>query len=262
VLGKVKPVKLDNCSIVVPLGVKEREHEALIQSLIPLLGTSEIIVVAPDVARQRQLLRYGDKKVKLVKSEIGRARQMNAAAREARYEYLWFLHADSRLSAGFGFEKDTDTIIKVKEIIERQAGGLFYFDLHFRVPAYSRLHLNESLVYCRCRLLSLPFGDQGFLLSGKDFHRFGGFDEDKTFGEDMDFVLRLRKDGYPVLPIGKRLYTSARKYQKEGWLKTTLNHAYLGTRLYLESKIPLPKRRCDKAQGTAHLNLEAPDGDH
>jgi hypothetical protein len=48
-----------------------------------------------------------------------------------------------------------------------------------------------------------------------------------SYGEDHVFVWKARQHGITEKPICDTLYTSARKYKKDGWLKTTFMHQYL-----------------------------------
>jgi len=79
----------------------------------------------------------------------------------------------------------------------------------------------------RSRILKVPFGDQGFCIKKALFHKLEGFPEDLPYGEDHVFVWKIRQHGTELQPTGAILYTSARKYKKHGWLKTTLLHQYL-----------------------------------
>ncbi len=79
----------------------------------------------------------------------------------------------------------------------------------------------------RSRALGVPFGDQGFCIKKTIFNKLGGFPEGLPYGEDHVFVWRARQQGIDLQPLGVKLYTSARKYKKHGWLKTTILTQYL-----------------------------------
>ena len=78
----------------------------------------------------------------------------------------------------------------------------------------------------RCYFFSIPYGDQGFCISKKLFIEVGGFSENMTYGEDMYFVLKLKRLGIAVKQLPFSITTSARKYNEKGWFKVTLIHQW------------------------------------
>jgi rSAM/selenodomain-associated transferase 1 len=74
--------------------------------------------------------------------------------------------------------------------------------------------------------LRLPFGDQGFCLSNEQFCRLGGFNESLQYGEDHDLIWRAHRAGISVKRVPAPIATSARKYRREGWLRTTGLHLW------------------------------------
>lgn len=73
----------------------------------------------------------------------------------------------------------------------------------------------------RARWLGVPFGDQGFVLRAAGFRALGGFDERASYSEDHLFVWTAREAGIPG-PVAGAVATSARKYARLGWARTTL----------------------------------------
>ena len=73
----------------------------------------------------------------------------------------------------------------------------------------------------------MPFGDQGLCIRKDLFQSIKGFREDLPYGEDHVLVWTARQWHIELQPVGAMLYTSARKYKKYGWVKTTLIHQYL-----------------------------------
>src|SRR3712207_4070486 len=101
-------------SVIVPVGPGERAWIGLLGELRGLPQSWEVILVgvsgppAPEGDREgAEVLADGDVGKnpaaapggRWVVSPRGRARQMNAGARAARGDYLWFLHADSRFGS-------------------------------------------------------------------------------------------------------------------------------------------------------------------
>jgi hypothetical protein len=207
-------------SVVVPVGPGDRSWPGLLGDLGALGDGAEVILVATEgeapadfVARDHGLAAPA----RWLEAPAGRARQQNAGARAAAGESLWFLHADSRLPAR--------SVRAAEEFAGRN--GLGYFRLRYLADGPLPARLNAVGAGIRSRLLGLPFGDQGFLLPRATFRALGCFDESLDGGEDHALVWMARARGVPLVPIGDPIFSSARRYRDQGWLRTTLRHARL-----------------------------------
>jgi hypothetical protein len=89
--------------------------------------------------------------------------------------------------------------------------GYFRFVLDSADPRARRL---ERLVALRCRLLALPYGDQGLLIHRGTLRRIGGV-VPLPLMEDVDLVRRLGRRRLTGLDAGA--VTSAAKWEQEGW---------------------------------------------
>jgi GT2 family glycosyltransferase len=73
-------------------------------------------------------------------------------------------------------------------------------------------------------------GDQTFFITRTLFTAIGGYDESKIIMEDYDMTERAKSAGrYIVLP--KETKVSARKYEKNSWLKVQQAN-YTAVKLY------------------------------
>lgn len=81
----------------------------------------------------------------------------------------------------------------------------------------------------------MPFGDQAWLMCRDTFDALGGFDEQFGRGEDLDFIRRARIAGIRLRRQNAVITSSARRYRKHGWLRTTLAHLWLTLGLWLKS---------------------------
>jgi rSAM/selenodomain-associated transferase 2 len=151
--------------------------------------------------------------VRVCRSRKGRAMQMNEGARHAQGGILWFLHADSVVHP-----KSAGAIRQALETRE-VAGGAFRFTVDGSRPFY---RLIERVVEWRSRWAGLPYGDQGLFLRREMFDRIGGFPEWPIL-EDIALARRLGRLGQVVtLPLP--LLTSARRWEREGVVRTTIRH--------------------------------------
>ncbi len=154
--------------------------------------------------------------------EQGRARQANAGSRYIQAEYLWWLHADSRPA-----QTSFDALVCS---IQAHPSALHWFALRFfDGPWLARL--NAAGANWRSRRFNLPFGDQGLCMAKSQFDRLGGFDESLALGEDLSLVMRAQRAGIGLQEVQASIHSSARRYRKKGWLRTTLRHWWLTWRL-------------------------------
>jgi rSAM/selenodomain-associated transferase 2 len=150
----------------------------------------------------------------VVSAPRGRGTQLAAGAAAASGAWLLFLHADCRLEPGWE--------AAAAGFIRSQKGGgqAGYFDLVLDdpVPAARRL---ERIVAWRCRVLALPYGDQGLLISRVLYDAVGGFAA-LPLMEDIDLVRRLGRAR--LARIGTRCVASAKRYRREGYWRRPLRN--------------------------------------
>ena len=97
----------------------------------------------------------------------GRGIQLATGAAAAAGDWLLFLHADCRLAPGW--EAAVAAFLAAPEATGR--AGYFDFALDDAAPAARRL---ERIVAWRCRVLALPYGDQGLLIARGLYRAAGG----------------------------------------------------------------------------------------
>ena len=146
---------------------------------------------------------------RVIAAPAGRGPQLAEGGRAARGDWLLFLHADTLLSAGW--EREVAAFMAAPENAGRAA--VFRFALRDADPAARRL---ERIVAWRCRVLSLPYGDQGLLI-GRDFYdRLSGF-KPLPLMEDVDIVRRIGRRRLTMLAATAT--TSAARYRHGGYVR-------------------------------------------
>jgi rSAM/selenodomain-associated transferase 2 len=141
-----------------------------------------------------------------------RGGQLRAGAAAAKTEFLLLLHADTRLSPGWPQA--------VQPALTAPATA-FYFA--FRLDSSKRAaRVLERIVALRCRLLNLPYGDQGLLISRALLAEIGGM-PDFPIMEDVALSRRL---GRRLRPLPAQALTSASRYEREGWLRRPLKNLF------------------------------------
>jgi len=155
---------------------------------------------------------------RLVRAEAGRGRQLTAGAAAARGEWLLFLHADTVLEEGW------DEAVRdfIADPANSRRAGYFRFALDDKRFAARRIAWLTNL---RCRLLGLPYGDQGLLIHRDLYRDCGGF-RSLPLMEDVDLVRRI---GWRRLKmLGATAVTSAERYRRDGfWLRPLRNQLCL-----------------------------------
>jgi rSAM/selenodomain-associated transferase 2 len=191
------------------------DADAVTRLLAQLPDTPTVEIVVVDGAADPLLgpIVAAHSRARLRHAGVGRGRQMNLGAGDAAGEWLWFLHADTVVPAGW---------LPAFEGLEAHVtGGWFEFALD---DAAWQARLIERLVRWRTRYLRLPYGDQGIFVRRAHFRRLRGFREWPLL-EDVDFARRLARSG-PVAGLSLPLTTSARRWRRDGWFRrSTLNIA-------------------------------------
>jgi hypothetical protein len=153
---------------------------------------------------------------RVIAAPRGRGIQLAAGAEAATGDWLLFLHADCCL--GQGWEPAVADFLGAPEATGR--AGYFDFALDDAAPAARRL---ERIVAWRCRVLALPYGDQGLLIPRSLYRAVGGF-APLPLMEDVDFVRRLGRGR--LIRIGARCISSPRRYRREGYWRRPLRNLF------------------------------------
>ena len=196
-------------SIIVPVLDEARNLERLLPGLRDLAPDAEVVVVDGGSADDTESVLARWPRAHLASSPRGRAAQMNAGAASSAGDVLLFLHADTRLPAGF-----TEAIERALGD-QRVVGGRF--DVRFDNPAWP-FRMIAALMNLRSRLSGIFTGDQAIFVRRTAFEALGGYAPIPLM-EDIDFTRRLRRLGR-VACLRRRVTTSARKWERDGIART------------------------------------------
>ncbi len=133
----------------------------------------------------------------------GRGAQMNKGASVARYELLYFLHADSIPPKYF-----TSQILKAVESGTKSGCFRLQFD-------HKHWFLQANAWFTRFNVNAVRFGDQSLFVTKDVFKKAGSFREDLLMMEDQEIIHRLKQHG-PFAVLNDFVVTSARKYLDNG----------------------------------------------
>ena len=205
-------------SVIIPVLNEAKILDQSLSRLTPHLKDHELIIVDGGSTDETLLIAktYGQ----VISAERGRARQSNAGAAAARGGILLFLHADVWLDSGA--IEAVETAISAGYV-----GGAFKQRIEGDHPLY---RLIECAANFRAKRLRIFYGDGGIFVRRTYFDRIGGF-PDIPIMEEVRFSRKLCQYGKVAL-VEPGIHVSARRWQKNGILRTTLTN-WLITLLYL-----------------------------
>ena len=200
-------------SIIIPT----LNEEDYIGTLLEFLSTHqqkdqfEVIVVDAG-SSDATVEKTNEHSCKLIVTSIqSRAHQMNAGANVAKGDILYFVHADTKLIPSFvnDIHGSVDKGFK---------SGCYRFK--FDAPKNPLLHVNGF--FTRFPFMWCRGGDQTLFITKTDFEKVGGFDERFVIMEDYDLLERIQAQGISFRVIPKSVKVSARKYNRNSYLKVQL----------------------------------------
>ncbi len=199
-LSVIIPTRNANASLPGTLACLTRHGKTTeIAEIIVADGGSDVV---PDVGK------FG---AKLLTGKPGRGMQLAAGAKEAVGEWLLFLHADTVLADGWA------EAVKA-HMAESRNAAVFRFRLD---DDSAKSRVLETLVYWRCLVFALPYGDQGLLISRKLYEEVGGY-RPLPLMEDVDLVRRIGRSRLTNLDVPA--ITSAERYVRDGYIVRMLRN--------------------------------------
>jgi rSAM/selenodomain-associated transferase 2 len=197
-------------SIIIPIKDESPEiAERFRRFSIP--GETEILLAdrgdCPETTRAFE--RLG---ARIVGGSGSRGRRLDRAARQARGDILFFVHADSR--------PPDNALSAIAETLETGAvAGAFSLAYESGTAALAWIAWWANL---RSRRLGLPFGDQGLFCRREAYAACGGY-RDLPVCDDVDIVRRLKRVGrLHVRP--EKTVTSPRRYTQAGAARQVLRN--------------------------------------
>lgn len=208
-------------SIIIPTWNEEQSIAALLQYLEQIIPANHYEIIVCDggsTDRTLAILRQFPE-VWLIKSPLGRARQLNAGAGLAKGQWLYFLHADT-----FPPPDLWEHFLAARAAHTDAACFSLRFD--------SEHPLLRFCSWCsQFNWNGFRYGDQSLLVRREVFEACGGYREELEIMEGNELVSRLdRRVNFRLLPA--EVQTSARKYRQYGpvYLQSVYTLIYLLSR--------------------------------
>ncbi|ADQ15469.1 TIGR04283 family arsenosugar biosynthesis glycosyltransferase [Halanaerobium hydrogeniformans] len=196
-------------SVIIPVLNEEYNIVRIIDYIEKENVKAEIIVSDGD-SEDLTVEKAKAKGAKVVVGNAGRGQQLNRGAQLATAPLLLFLHADSRLE-----KSALESLVKNMTKKEDKIGGCFKLKIESEHPLLKFISWSSNL---RAKYLNLIFGDQGIFIRKKAFQEIGGFPEIELM-EDWEFSKKMAAYG-DLEFLEDKIYTSARRWEKNGVLKT------------------------------------------
>ncbi|WP_064196897.1 MULTISPECIES: TIGR04283 family arsenosugar biosynthesis glycosyltransferase [Emticicia] len=196
-------------SVIIPTYNEAENIGALIERIHQYGGVhlQEIIVSdSPNSVDQTIQIaqKLGAKTIK--SSRKGRGIQMNAAAKIAQGEILYFVHADTIIHQDFA-----------NDIIKALENGIDFGCYRYQFNSSNWL-LKINAFCTRFPFIWCRGGDQTLFIRKSDFDKMSGFCENHQIMEDYEFILRAKKElKFGIIP--KNVIVSARKYETNSYLR-------------------------------------------
>ncbi|HYD86946.1 MAG TPA: glycosyltransferase [Vitreimonas sp.] len=159
----------------------------------------------------------------VVVGEPGRAKQMRAGASASRANWLLFLPPETALGEGWVSEAQRH----MSQPQARKRAAAFRLALDDKSPAAKRVVFWARM---RARVMKLPNGDQGLLISRLLYDALGGY-PDLPVLEDVEIARRIGPKRLAILDSDA--IASAERYRRDGYGAHALRSLTLMARYFL-----------------------------
>ena len=206
---------MQTVSVIIPVLHEQQRINDLIAQVRQLAADVELIVVDGDPAGS-SISMVTDPAVICLTAPTGRGSQLAAGIAVATGDILLMLHADTLLPHR-AFQA-------IRTALDHGAAW-GAFRLGIDAPGLS-FRIIERSVDLRCKLFTLPYGDQAIFVSSSALKKIGGIPEVPLM-EDVALARRLAKSGHRFCLLVERVCTSPRRWQQDGILRRTLRNWWL-----------------------------------
>jgi len=194
---------LSKISIIIPTINEASNLPLLLSDLSSIQKEGEIIIV--DSGSEDKTIDianiYGAKV--FISKEMNRGLQLDIGAKNAKGDWLIFLHADTRLTY--------DWYKKISSFLKGNKNIIYYFK--FKINNKKIIYrVLEILVNFRSKFFKQPYGDQGLIIHRTTYFKNNGFRKIPLM-EDVDFLRRLnnKKD---LKQLNSPIFISPRKWER------------------------------------------------
>ncbi len=194
---------MSKISIIIPTINEANNLPLLLSDLSSIQKECEIIIV--DCGSEDKTIDianiYGAKV--FISKERNRGLQLDIGAKNAKGEWLIFLHADTRLTH--------DWFRKTSSVLKGNNDNIYYF--RFKINNKKIIfRVLEILVNLRSQFFKQPYGDQGLIIHRTTYFKNNGFRKIPLM-EDIDFLRRLNNKKN-LKQLNLPIFISSRKWER------------------------------------------------
>lgn len=195
-------------SVIIPVYNEEEKIQKFIDRLEVIKGDCEFVfVVSGNDSSYEIIEKNGYKPIKSLK---GRGRQIVKGVEKSVGDKILILHSDT-------FFKE-NPLPEIDRILKDRQIGCFSLAFTSKNPYMKIVAKNSTR---RVKHRKIAFGDQGMFFTRKVYEELGGFREIDLM-EDYDFSIRAKEASYKIGLSKLKIYTSARRFEKNGITKTII----------------------------------------
>jgi rSAM/selenodomain-associated transferase 2 len=187
---------------------------ATLATTLTTAGPLGELIVVDGGSRDETIAIARNSGARVIASARGRGAQLMTGIDNATGEWLFLLHADTRLTPDWRDE----AAAHMRDNPDKAAYFRFLLD-----SSDKRARRLERLVAYRCRIFALPYGDQGLLIHRNLLRAAGGM-RPLPLMEDVDLIRRLGRDRLVSLTAGA--VTSATKWERDGWYRRSCRNLF------------------------------------
>ena len=194
---------MSKISIIIPTLNEANNLPLLLSDLSILQKEGEILIV--DCGSEDKTIDvaniYGARVYK--SKERNRGLQLDIGARNSKGEWLFFLHADTRLTHNW--------FTKINSVFKGDKNSIYF--LKFKINDKKIIYrVLEILVNFRSQYFKQPYGDQGLIIHRTTYFKNNGFRKIPLM-EDIDFIRRL-KNKKDLKKLNFPIFISPRKWER------------------------------------------------
>ncbi len=198
-------------SIIIPVWNEAEQIETVLQPLQYLRQQGHEVILVDGGSEDATRLIAGPWVDHLLQVPRGRAQQLAAGARQAKGDWLWFLHGDTEVSA--------EVMAAILHVVQNGIGRWGRFDVRLSGRRWP-LRIIERMLNLRSRLSGIATGDQAMFMHRDLYAAAGGWPQIPLM-EDVAMSLALKRTTRPLC-LYEQVITSSRRWERHGILSTVL----------------------------------------
>lgn len=196
-------------SVILPVLNEAQDIRATLLPLQALRALGHELILVDGGSRDDTVMLARGLVDRVLHAPRGRALQLRAGAEQARGEWLWFVHGDTRVSGR--------AQAALLQAIAEPGPAWGRFDVRLSGRAWP-LRLIERLINLRSRLSGIATGDQALFVHRDLYRRLGGWPPIPLM-EDVALSRVLKRVARPRC-LRETVLTSSRRWERHGILAT------------------------------------------